>query len=105
MNPISPIRHVVDTIKAPAIDAIKGAEEAQAASSGNFGDYLKASINAVEAVGSAASQSTERFLNGEGEELHQVALAMQKAELSFDLFMQVRNKVVSAYQEVMRMQL
>ncbi|MCX6595628.1 MAG: flagellar hook-basal body complex protein FliE [Acidobacteria bacterium] len=105
MNPISPIRHVIDTIKAPALDAIKGAGEAQAATSGDFGSYLKASINSVEAVGQAASQSTERFLNGEGEELHQVALAMQKAELSFDLFMQVRNKVVSAYQEVMRMQL
>lgn len=105
MNPISPIRHVVDTIKAPMVDAIKGAGGAQAASTGNFGDYLKESINSVEAVGQAASQSAERFLNGEGEELHQVALAMQKAELSFDLFMQVRNKVVSAYQEVMRMQL
>jgi len=36
--------------------------------------------------------------------LHQVAIKTQQAELSFDLFMQVRNKVISAYQEVMRMQ-
>jgi flagellar hook-basal body complex protein FliE len=43
-------------------------------------------------------------LSGEGEELHQVALATKQAELTFDLFMQVRNKVVAAYDEVMRMQ-
>ena len=46
----------------------------------------------------------DRFLNGEGEEIHKVALASQQADLSFQLFLQMRNKVVSAYQEVMRMQ-
>ena len=51
-----------------------------------------------------AQATVDRFLSGEGEELHHVAMAAQKAELSFDLFMQVRNKVVSAYQEIMRMQ-
>ena len=49
--------------------------------------------------------SVERFLSGEGEELHTTILATQQAELSFDLFLQVRNKVVSAYQEIMRMQM
>lgn len=51
-----------------------------------------------------AKASVERFLAGEAEELHQVALNAQQAELSFELFLQVRNKVVSAYQEIMRMQ-
>jgi flagellar hook-basal body complex protein FliE len=51
-----------------------------------------------------AQASVDRFLSGESEELHQVALAAQRAELSFEMFMQVRNKVVAAYQEVMRMQ-
>ena len=41
---------------------------------------------------------------GEGEELHHVAIATQQAELSFQLFMQVRNKIVAAYQQVMQMQ-
>ena len=45
------------------------------------------------------------FLLGENEELHKVAAATQQAELSFDLFLQVKNKVVQAYQEIMRMQL
>ena len=40
-----------------------------------------------------------------GRELHTTILAAQRAELSFDLFLQARNKVVSAYQEIMRMQM
>ena len=58
----------------------------------------------VETFQTNAQASIDRFLTGEGEELHKVALATQQAELSFDLFLQVRNKVVAAYEEVMRMQ-
>ena len=58
----------------------------------------------VESFQNNAQASIEGFLAGEGDELHQVALATQQAELSFDLFLQIRNKVVAAYEEVMRMQ-
>ena len=44
-------------------------------------------------------------MSGEGVDLHSTILASQRAELEFQMFMQVRNKVVSAYQEVMKMQL
>jgi flagellar hook-basal body complex protein FliE len=47
----------------------------------------------------------QSFLAGEGGELHSTIMATQRAELSFELFQQVRNKVVSAYQEIMRMQM
>ena len=47
----------------------------------------------------------ERFLSGEGEELHTAVLATNRAELAFDMFLQTRNKVVSAYQEIMQMQM
>ena len=52
-----------------------------------------------------AAQSVERFLSGEGEELHTTALGAQRAELAFEMFLQTRNKVVQAYQEIMRMQM
>ncbi|MEO5925882.1 MAG: flagellar hook-basal body complex protein FliE [Bryobacteraceae bacterium] len=61
-------------------------------------------IAKVEGFQQNAEASVNRFLSGEGEELHQVALAGKQAELSFDLFLQIRNKVVNAYEEVMRMQ-
>ncbi len=78
------------------------------ASAARTGDFLKLfenAINNVEDLRVGAEQSARRFLNGESEELHQTALATQRAEVAFDLFLQVRNKVVQAYQEVMRMQL
>ena len=70
-----------------------------------FSAVLSDAIGKVEAFQANAGKSVTNFLSGEGEELHQVALKTQQADLSFQLFMQVRNKVVSAYQEVMRMQI
>lgn len=72
---------------------------------GSFQDVFASAVQNVEAAGQSASASVERFLAGEGEELHTTILATQRAELSLELFMQARNKVVSAYQEIMRMQM
>jgi flagellar hook-basal body complex protein FliE len=72
---------------------------------GAFQEVLSGAIQRVESFGQNASASVERFLSGENEELHTTILATQQAELSMDLFLQARNKVVSAYQEIMRMQM
>lgn len=72
---------------------------------GEFRDLLANSIASVEAQQTQAKAAVENFLSGDSEDLHTVALAGQRAELSLQLFMQVRNKVVNAYQEVMRMQM
>src|SRR5215471_14543700 len=77
----------------------------QPKSSGGFQDVFASAVQRVEAFGQNASASVERFLSGEGEELHQTVLAAQQAQLAFELFLQARNKVVSAYQEIMRMQM
>ena len=69
------------------------------------GRARRAPFRQVESFGQNASASVERFLSGENEELHTTILATQQAELSFELFLQARNKVVSAYQEIMRMQM
>lgn len=92
---IAPLRAVPPAVAPTATPAQDGA----------FRQLLDQSISTVESQRAAAQQSVDRFLSGEGEELHQVALATQKAELSFEMFLQVRNKVVQAYQEVMRMQI
>ena len=59
----------------------------------------------MEGARNNANQSVQKFLSGDGEDLHSTVLAVQRANLEFDMLMQVRNKVVSAYQEVMRMQM
>ena len=95
--PILPISHI------PLPAEIRPAVAANSGSA--FQDVFASAIQAVEAQGQNASASVERFLSGEGEELHTTILATQQAELSFELFMQAKNKVVSAYQEIMRMQM
>ncbi len=69
-----------------------------------FQSVLSDAIGQVEQFQQNSQTSIDKFLSGEDEEVHKVALATQQTELAFDLFLQVRNKVISAYQEVMRIQ-
>lgn len=72
---------------------------------GEFQKVLEGSIQTLESLRSDAADSVQKFLTGENEELHTTILATERAEVAFQLGLQVRNKVVSAYQEIMRMQL
>ena len=72
---------------------------------GDFRSIFEGAIHRVEQAQTNAAQSAGRFLTGENEEVHETALAAERAELTFNLFLQTRNKVVSAYQEIMRMQM
>jgi flagellar hook-basal body complex protein FliE len=82
-----------------------GALPAAGSGGSEFQALLTQAIGGVERLRGDARQSAERFLSGEGEEVHTVALATQRAELAFETFVQVRNKVVSAYQAIMQMQI
>jgi flagellar hook-basal body complex protein FliE len=73
--------------------------------SGEFQKILTGSIDKLESLNNDASDAVQKFLTGENEELHTAVLATQKASLAFELGLQVRNKVVDAYQEVMKMQI
>ena|SRR5215467_7525134 len=79
--------------------------EGSASATGEFKSVLAGAIDRVEKLQSNASQAVDRFLTGDNEELHSAAIATQRAELALDMFVQTRNKVVSAYQEIMRMQM
>jgi flagellar hook-basal body complex protein FliE len=70
-----------------------------------FQSILSDAVQRVENYRQTADTAVQRFLTGEDEELHKVAIATQQAELSLELFLQVKNKVVQAYQEIMRMQI
>ena len=72
---------------------------------GEFRKLLDTTIQTLNSTQSDASQAVEKFLTGETEDLHSTALATQRAEIAFELGLQVRNKVVQAYQEIMRMQM
>jgi flagellar hook-basal body complex protein FliE len=72
---------------------------------GSFQSVLQSTIKDLQSQQDDAGAAVQKFLSGESEDVHTVALATQKAELAFELGLQVRNKVVSAYQEIMKMQL
>ncbi len=97
--PIIPVTSAVTPILAPATPTL-----GLTGTGKEFQSIFTDAVAKVESFQKNAQQSVDRFLSGEGEEIHTVALAAEQASLSFDLFLQMRNKVVSAYQEVMRMQ-
>jgi len=99
MSPIGPIR------LPSQIGSLPGATspDRSSAASPSFGTAMADAVKTVDNVQKSSQASIERFLSGEGEELHTVALQQQQAAVTFDMFLQVRNKVVQAYQEVMRM--
>jgi flagellar hook-basal body complex protein FliE len=69
----------------------------------SFAEAIGSAINAVESSQQSAKTAAVNLLTGGQGDIHSVALASQRAELSLELFQQVRNKFVSAYQEIMKM--
>ena len=71
---------------------------------GDFGTYLKDALSEVNHLQLAAEEQTKLLAAGEVEDVSQVIVAGQKADIALQLTLQMRNRAVSAYQEIMRMQ-
>ncbi len=69
-----------------------------------FADMLKNSINEINSLQQQSAEMKSSLVTGEVNELHQVMISAEKSSLAFQLTLQIRNKVVEAYQEIMRMQ-
>jgi flagellar hook-basal body complex protein FliE len=74
-----------------------------ATSGGSFGNLLKEAIQQVNDVEKGSQGELQKYLGNESD-LHSVMVALEKADLSFQMMMQVRNKIVQAYQEIMKTQ-
>jgi len=96
-SPISSVTAIQGLPQLPAIG--------QSSQPGAFQNVLTGAIQSIESSQNAAGDAMQKFLTGENEEVHTMAIAMQKAQITFDLGLQVRNKIVDAYQQVMQMQL
>lgn len=66
----------------------------------DFYSQLNSALNQVEKLQSEADQQIAGVLNGQGTDIHKAMIAVEKASLSFQLMMQVRNKIIQAYQDV-----
>lgn len=71
----------------------------------SFADMLTDAINGVDETMKASDMKVQEFIAGETDNVHDVMIQMQRAQLSFDMMVEVRNKVVETYQEVSRMQI
>ncbi len=73
--------------------------------SGDFTAWLKHEVAAVNEQIIKADDGVRRLALGESDNLHQVMIGLEQAKLSFELIVQIRNKLLDAYQDVMRMQI
>jgi flagellar hook-basal body complex protein FliE len=69
-----------------------------------FKETISSYVNEVNDLQVKAGESIENFATGKVENVHEVMIAMSKAEVSFKFMMETRNKLVDAYKEIMRMQ-
>jgi flagellar hook-basal body complex protein FliE len=95
-GPISPNLQVPEIHKPTSSNADKGGT--------GFGDILKDAISTVNDLQKQSDREIQKLMTGESQDLHTTVFAVQKADLSFQMMMQVRNKIVQAYQEIMRTQ-
>ena len=89
-------------IQPQAGQAISGKPE-RLSNSGSFGKMLTDSIDQVNRLQVAADSSINDLAMGKQTDIHRTMVAMEKASISFELLMQIRNKVISAYDSIMRM--
>lgn len=70
----------------------------------NFGEFLTEALGEVNSLQQDAAKASFNLAAGKLQDISQVTIAAEKASIAMQLTMQVRNKVIDAYQEVMRMQ-
>lgn len=102
MNGLSPIDPRDLASKATLDGPAKVGERTSGAK--DFGSVLNDFVRESDEMLKLSHQQVEGLGNGAVDDVHQVTLAMAKADLSFRLMLEVRNKLVDAYQEVMRLQ-
>lgn len=85
-------------IKAPGLEGGPGESK-------SFGEFLQDSIGKVNSLQQDANIAMEKLASGESQNLHETLLAVEKAEVSFKMMNQVRNKVLDAYRDIMKMQI
>ena len=87
----------------PSIDGTSGTQSA-GQTGDSFGSVVRNAVESLEKTQKGAEQEIARAVTGESPDLHRTIIALQTADLSFQLGMQVRNKLIGAYDEIMRMQ-
>lgn len=100
---IQGIESVMQQLQTAALQA--GGKSPESSSQADFGAELKAALNRISETQTAARTQAQEFsLGKEGVSLNDVMVDLQKSSVSMQMGIQVRNKLVSAYSEIMNMQ-
>lgn len=91
--------------KEPLLNPVIREKQSAGEPNGLFAGIIKQAMNDVNQAQVEADQAIQELATGNEKDIHQTMIALEKAEVSFQLMMQVRNKIVSAYEEIMRMQI
>ena len=100
-------QQVSEAARTGNVDTLQGAQSAQATQAVQgvgFGDVLNQFVSGVNDKQIASGQAVNDLLAGKDIPLHQAMIAMQEAGVAFQLMVEVRNKLLEGYQELMRMQ-
>ncbi|MEO5954611.1 MAG: flagellar hook-basal body complex protein FliE [Nitrospiraceae bacterium] len=101
MDQIKPI-----AIPTPSFGELGTASQASGGTpSAGFMDTLQHAISKANDIQLQASQATDALMTGQSQNVHGTMVALQEADISFQLMMQIRNKLVSAYEDIQRMQM
>jgi flagellar hook-basal body complex protein FliE len=103
MNPIAAASSIPSIQNLPGVNG--GAKTANAPdSSGGFSKLMDQFVQQTNDSQLASDQSIDDLVKGKTDNVQQVVLAVANAEMSFQLFMEIRNKLIDSYNELMRMQ-
>ena len=101
-NPLTPSAAV--PVSVPPSVPVSGSAGVAAAAPAPFADLLTEAVGSVEQLEKQAKVSIEGLISGKGVDVHEAMIAAQKAGMGFEMVLAVRNKALSAYQQVMGMQ-
>ncbi len=94
----------INSISVPAIEIAGPSMTPAADRDASFGDILHNATAEIDKMQANANQKVMDLLAGNSQDVHSAMIAVEQANLSFELMMQLRNKMVSAYQEISRLQ-
>ncbi len=94
----------ISSLRILPADADPASLQPVAPSESGFRDVLHSAIDDIQQLEGQAESKVAGVVSGNGADVHSALIAVEKADLSFQLMMQVRNKIVSAYEEISRMQ-
>ena len=96
-NSAASLANALSQTKLPSAEKIEKSGE-------GFGSAIKDAIESIDETQKSADQQIAKSVSGESPDIHKTVIALQTADLKFQLGLQVRNKLIGAYEEIMRMQ-